>query len=211
MWLLRHGQTAWNAEQRIQGHLDIALDDTGRWQAQQLALALQDSCHQDAGGQGQGQRLQHIYSSDLQRAASTAQATALLLGLPVVQDPGLRERAFGSFEGLTHAEVQNNWPEAAKRWRERDESFAPPGGETGADFHARCVATASRLVARHPGQGVALFAHGGVLDALYRAATHQSLQAPRSWQLGNATINRLLWTGEAFSLVGWNDDAHLTS
>jgi 2,3-bisphosphoglycerate-dependent phosphoglycerate mutase len=209
VWVLRHGQTAWNAEQRIQGHLDIGLDDTGRWQAQQLAQALHSISRPDPSGQGLP--LQHIYSSDLQRAAATAQATAQLLGLPVVHDTRLRERAFGSFEGLTHTEVQNNWPEAAKRWRDRDPSFAPPGGETGADFYARCVGAATQLVAQHPGRNVALFAHGGVLDALYRAATHQSLQAPRTWQLGNATINRLLWTGEAFALVGWNDDSHLKS
>jgi 2,3-bisphosphoglycerate-dependent phosphoglycerate mutase len=197
--LLRHGQTAWNAEQRIQGHIDIGLDDTGRWQAQRLAQALQD------------QAIDRIYSSDLARAASTAAATAQLLGSPVVHHTGLRERCFGSFEGHTHTEVQIRWPAAAQRWHQRDPSFGPPGGETGASFHARCVATASQLVAQHPGQTVALFAHGGVLDALYRAATHQSLQAPRTWQLGNATINRLLWTGEAFTLIGWNDDAHLQS
>jgi probable phosphoglycerate mutase len=52
-------------------------------------------------------------------------------------------------------------------------------------------------------------AHGGVLDCLYRAATRLPLQAPRTWQVPNASINRLLWTPEGFTLVGWNDDAHL--
>jgi 2,3-bisphosphoglycerate-dependent phosphoglycerate mutase len=74
----------------------------------------------------------------------------------------------------------------------------------------RAVRTATQLVSAHPGGTVLLVSHGGVLDMLYRAATHQSVQAPRTWQLGNATINRLLWTGESFSLVGWDDDAHLT-
>ncbi len=71
------------------------------------------------------------------------------------------------------------------------------------------MAAASTLAARHPGQAIALVAHGGVLDCLYRAAAGVALQAPRSWQLGNAAINRLLWHGEGFVLVGWNDSAHL--
>ncbi|MFY9510798.1 MAG: histidine phosphatase family protein, partial [Rubrivivax sp.] len=77
------------------------------------------------------------------------------------------------------------------------------------DFYARCVAAATRLANRHPGQGIALVAHGGVLDCLYRAATHMALDAPRTWQLGNASVNRLLHSAEGLSLVGWNDTRHL--
>ena len=68
---------------------------------------------------------------------------------------------------------------------------------------------ARRLAQQHAGQTIALVCHGGVLDCLYRAATGQSLDAPRSWQLGNTSINRLLYTGSRFSLVGWNDQTHL--
>jgi probable phosphoglycerate mutase len=71
------------------------------------------------------------------------------------------------------------------------------------------VAAATRLVAAHPGQAVALVTHGGVLDCLYRAATRIDLQAPRSWQIGNAGIHRLLYSEEGFVLVGWNDLGHL--
>ena len=73
----------------------------------------------------------------------------------------------------------------------------------------RVLTTLDELAQQHLGQHIALVAHGGVLDILYRAATQQSLQAPRSWQLGNATINRLLWTPQSLTLVGWGDDAHL--
>lgn len=70
--------------------------------------------------------------------------------------------------------------------------------------------TTDTLAARHPGEHVVLVAHGGVLDVLYRAATRQALQAPRTWLLGNAAINRLLWTpGHGLSLVGWGDTLHL--
>jgi probable phosphoglycerate mutase len=71
------------------------------------------------------------------------------------------------------------------------------------------VATAERLAAAHPGELIALVGHGGVMDVLYRAATRLDIQAPRTWELGNAAINRLLWTPEGFTLVGWADTQHL--
>ena len=77
------------------------------------------------------------------------------------------------------------------------------------DFYERSVATALELAARHPGRTVVLVAHGGVLDCLHRAALRLPLQAPRTWQVPNAAINRLLHTADGFSMVGWNDGAHL--
>jgi probable phosphoglycerate mutase len=194
---IRHGQTAWNAEQRLQGHTDIALDTTGQWQAQQVAQALA------------GERLSAIYSSDLQRALHTAQALAQATGAAVHASAQLRERHFGFLEGCTFAEIEQRWPQDARWRRQRDVLARPGGGESLLQFSNRCVGAAMQLVARHPGGVVALVAHGGVLDCLYRAATGLGLQAPRSWELGNATINRLLWTPQGLSLVGWNDDQHL--
>lgn len=197
IFVLRHGQTAWNAGLRIQGQLDLPLDDTGRWQAARAAQALA------------GEPLAAIYSSDLQRALATAQALAASTGAPIVTDARLRERAFGRFEGLTYAEIHRDFPDEAERWRRREPGFGPGGGEALVPFYARCVDTVCELAAAHPGQAVAVVAHGGVLDCLYRAATGQGLSAPRSWQLGNATINRLLFNGEHLALVGWSDTAHL--
>ena len=194
---LRHGRTAWNADLRIQGHADEPLDETGRWQAARLAQALA------------GEGLAAIYSSDLQRAHATAQAVAAVAGLPVQTDAALRERAFGRFEGATFAEIEQRWPDEAQRWRRRDPGFGPQGGERLADFYARSVAAVARLAARHPGQAIAVVAHGGVLDCLYRAALRIALDAPRTWTLGNASINRLLYGSDGSVVVGWNDDAHL--
>ena len=194
---IRHGETAWNVGARIQGHLDIALNDTGRWQARRMAAALAD------------ERLDAIYTSDLQRALQTAQALADASGQTIVANAGLRERCFGEFEGLTFSEVELRWPDQGARWRKRDPRFGPPGGETLQRFYDRCVETVNRLAHGHPGQTIAMVAHGGVLDCLYRAATRIDLQAPRSWQLGNASINRLRYTPEGLTLVGWGDTGHL--
>jgi probable phosphoglycerate mutase len=194
---VRHGETAWNVDTRIQGQLDIPLNRNGRWQARQLAGAVAR------------EGLSAIYASDLGRAHETAQALAAATGLPVVTHEGLRERGFGIFEGLTFAEVEARWPEEALRWRRRDPDFGPPGGERLRDFYARCVATASELAARHPGEAIAVVAHGGVMDCLYRAASRAELSSPRTWQLGNASINRLLHTAAGFTLVGWSDTLHL--
>ncbi len=196
---VRHGETAWNVDTRIQGQIDIGLNATGLWQAERAGRALAD---EDIGV---------IYASDLARAWQTAEAIARPHGLAVQPEPRLRERAFGHLEGMSFAEIESMLPEDARRWRERDPEFEPVGGESLLTFRDRVTRVAAELAARHPGQLVTLVAHGGVMDVLYRAATRQELQAPRTWQLGNAAINRMLWTPEGFSLVGWSDIAHLAA
>ena len=195
--VLRHGQTDWNASGRIQGQLDIGLNDTGRRQAERLAEAL---AHES---------IDAVYSSDLLLARETAAPLARARGLEPKLDAGLRERGFGAFEGLDFAEIVRRYPEDAARWRRREPDFGPGGGERLADFYERSVTTALRIAATNPGGSIALVAHGGVLDCLYRAAIRLALDAPRTWQLANAGINRLLHTGEGFMLVGWNDVSHL--
>ncbi len=194
---IRHGETAWNVDTRIQGQLDVPLNDKGRWQAARLAEALA------------GEELVAIYSSDLQRAWQTAAPLAEAAGLVPRPERGLRERAFGVFEGLTWAEIERDHPEASERWRRRDPEFGPEGGERLAEFYARCVDCITALAQRHPGEAIAVVAHGGVLDCLYRAAARVELRAPRTWQLGNASINRVLHTPQGLTMVGWADTGHL--
>lgn len=194
---VRHGETAWNTESRVQGHTDIPLNRTGLWQAERVGMALA------------GEPVQAIYSSDLQRARLTAQAIGRSAGVPVHLEAGLRERHFGELEGLTHDEIHGRWPEQARRWRRRDPAYGPLGGETLTEFHERCVGHLRRLAQRHIGQTIVVVAHGGVLDCFYRAANGIDLTAPRSWAIGNATINRLLYSPDGLTMVGWADDAHL--
>lgn len=194
---VRHGETDWNRDTRIQGHTDIALSDKGRWQAEQLARALSE------------ESIAAFYASDLSRALDTAQATARVHGRPVTTHRGLRERAFGRFEGLTWAEIEAHHPAESMAWRKRVPDFAPPGGESLLQLRDRVIAAVNDLAVRHPGEQLMLVAHGGVLDVLYRAATRLDIQAPRSWDLTNTAVNRLLWTPEGLSLVGWADTGHL--
>ena len=194
---IRHGETAWNVDTRIQGHLDVSLNDVGLWQASQVARALMD------------EPIVAIYASDLLRAWQTAQAIASVAGCPLSAHVGLRERGFGEFEGRTYAEIEAIWPEMSLQWRRREPEWAPPGGESLATMRARVLQTVNTLAAQHLGGQIVLVAHGGVMDILYRLATGQELQAPRAWQLGNAAINRLLWTPEGLTLVGWADTGHL--
>ena len=196
---IRHGETAWNVDTRLQGHLDIPLNDVGMRQAQHLAQSL-----------AQGETIDAIYASDLSRAQNTAEAIAQRVGQTVSTHAGLRERHFGAFQGRTFAEIEVELPEHAWHWRKRTPDWTPPeGGESLLDLRERIVNTVDELAARHPGQHIVMVAHGGVLDILYRAATRLDLQAARTWDLTNTAVNRLLWTPLGLSLVGWGDTTHL--
>ena len=196
---IRHGETAWNVATRIQGQLDIPLNATGEWQAAQLAQALSAQESIDA-----------IYTSDLLRAYATAQAIGQAVKLPLQTNLGLRERGFGDFEAKTFAEIAMALPEDSMRWRKRDPHWAPPGGgESLVAMRERVLSTVDQLASSHLGGNIVLVAHGGVMDILYRAATRLDLQAPRTWDLSNTAVNRLLWTPEGLSLVGWADKSHI--
>ncbi|MBO7410625.1 MAG: histidine phosphatase family protein [Ottowia sp.] len=197
---IRHGETDWNAASRVQGHTNIALNARGLLQAERAAAAL-----------AQGDAPQCVYSSDLQRAMQTAQAVADATGAPLHAVPGLRERCFGRFEGHSFQELNERFPEEAEQWRRRVPEWAPPGGgESLLAFRARILDAVNTLAAAHLGQHIVIVSHGGALDVLYRAATGLGLQDARTWRLGNAALNRLLWTPESgLTLVGWADEAHL--
>lgn len=197
---IRHGETAWNVDTRIQGQLDIELNDVGHWQATRVGLALRE------------EDLSAIYSSDLMRAFQTAQAIAQHHSrsseLSVVGHIGLRERHFGHLQGQTWSEIESNWPEDAKLWRGRDPHWTPEGGESLTALRERISRSVNELAQQHLGEQIVLVAHGGVMDALYRLATGLPTEAPRAWHLGNAAINRLLWTPQGLTLLNWGDVSH---
>ncbi|HQR70328.1 MAG TPA: histidine phosphatase family protein [Burkholderiaceae bacterium] len=197
--VIRHGETAWNAEHRIQGHLDIPLSPAGMRQAACLAERLG------------GAAIDAVYSSELARAWLTAAPLAERLGLEIVSDTRLRERSFGLFEGLTLDEIATQHPEAFRRWRERDPAWTVEGGESGLDLIDRVLEALHDIVARHPGGTVAVVTHGGVLDVVYRAARTLPWDAPRQHQMLNASINRLSAAAPplTINIIDWADVAHL--
>ena len=190
---IRHGETSWNRTARYQGQEDIALNEAGFSQANDIARALSDT------------PLDALYTSDLKRAYQTAAA----LALPAVCLPELREQHFGVFQGFTGTEIAQRWPDDSAKWHQRVADFGPQGGETRQAFSQRCVAALARLAQAHAGQTIAVVCHGGVLDCLYRAASGLSMEVPRTWSLENAAINRLAFDGHRFSILAWGDTAHL--
>ncbi|KWE62645.1 phosphoglycerate mutase [Burkholderia ubonensis] len=199
---IRHGETAWNRIKRIQGHIDIPLADSGLAQAQRLAVRLARETRD-------GARVDAIYSSDLMRAQQTAQPAADALGLPLVLRAGLRERAYGIFQGHDSTEIEARFPDAYAAWQTRDPGFEPEGGESQRAFYHRVLHALEPIVAAHPGGRIACVAHGGVLDCVYRFANGLDLAAPRNYQLLNTSINVVDYVDGCANVVQWADVSHL--
>lgn len=199
--LIRHGETAWNAIKRLQGHLDIPLNEEGKRQAAALGRALRE------------ESLDAIISSDLQRARQTAQAIAAPRGMAVQIDRDLRERCYGAFEGMLYAEISQRYPEAYAAWQAREiDARFPPGvhvAETLAEFAERAVSTIMRIAREGKYRRVALVSHGGVLESAYRAAQGLGYAHARDFDVFNASVNRFIWDGSALKLAQWGDITHL--
>lgn len=197
--LVRHGETAWNAERRLQGHLDIPLNETGNVQAQATASRL--ATH----------TFDVVYCSDLIRARQTAEAAGAALGLEVELDSGLRERHYGAFQGLTYDEAAQTYPEAYQRFHSREPDFSFPGeGESLRAFAERIAATLGTIVARHAGRQILIVTHGGVLDIAHRLATGKALDAHRDFGIPNAALNWIAHDAAGWRLLRWADQEHLT-
>src|SRR5450830_49325 len=200
--LIRHGETDWNVDKRLQGHIDIALNAEGQHQAAALGRALAQ------------EPLDAIYASDLQRARDTAQAVALLQGRTVQIDAGLRERCYGGFEGLQHADIAQRYPADFAAWKARELDARYPAGErvaeTMREFSQRAVAAVRRLANTGNHRKIAIVTHGGVLECVYRWAMQSGFAQARDFDIFNASINRLQWDGARMHVQQWADIAHLT-
>ena len=194
---VRHGETDWNAEKRIQGHIDVPLNETGR--AQALATAFGVAHHSFAA----------LYASDLGRAWQTAQAAAERLGLDVRPAPGLRERNYGIFQGLTADEGEQLHPAAYARYAARDPDYDFETGESLRGFADRVVAGVEWLVRHHADQTILAVSHGGVLDIIYRKATGRTLEAPRDFKIPNCALNWFAIDAHGWHLQTWADRHHL--
>ena len=195
--LIRHGETDWNAEKRVQGQIDIDLNAAGEAQARAIAEGLRE------------QVFAAVYSSDLLRAWNTAQIA--MAGRQIAVSPAsiLRERDFGVLQGLTAAEASLVNPVAHRHHQARTSDYACENGESLLAFSARVMVGLTALAARHRGETVLAFTHGGVLDVVYRAATGRALDVPRDFLLSNAALNWLDYRDGSWQLIAWADRRHL--
>jgi broad specificity phosphatase PhoE len=189
--MLRHGQTDYNADSRMQGQLESELTDLGRAQAVAAAEVL-----------AKRQPLL-IVSSDLRRAYDTAVALGERTGLQVHVDTRLRETNLGDWQGLTHQEVDANAPGARQAWRD-DATWAPHGGESRIDVADRSVPLVAELVAAEhewgiedPDRPLVLVAHGGLIAALTAALLDLPVDSwPVLGGMGNASWAQLSGHGD---------------
>jgi probable phosphoglycerate mutase len=195
--MVRHGETAWNAEGRVQGQTDVPLNEVGQAQARAVAAALA------------GERFDAIYASDLARVRQTAEPAAERLGLPVALDAALRERHYGMFERHTYVEVRERYPAEYARFRDKDPDFDFGTGEALGAFERRALACVAALIERHAGGSILVFTHGGVLEMVYRRATARGLSTPRDFEIPNAALNRLEALPGAWRVTAWAEVAHL--
>jgi len=195
--VVRHVETEWNRDGRIQGHMDSPLTSEGITQAQALARRLGEI------------QFDLLVSSDLGRASATAAYIATETKLPVLFDARLRERNYGIFQGLTRPEAQAKFPEAYRRYRDEDVNFAIPGGESTQDAFDRSLGCLEELAAQRAGQRILVVTHGGVLDGLYRHTTGLPHVGSRVFKMVNGSINGFSYECGVWRLDFWADVAHL--
>jgi probable phosphoglycerate mutase len=196
--LVRHGETEWNAEGRVQGQTDIPLSAVGLAQAQ---AAAEELCRHDFSA---------VYSSDLMRVRQTAEPTARRLALPLQLDPALRERHYGIFERLLYTEVRSRYPEHYARFQRKDPDYDFETGESLRTFYERSLNVVKAIVARHPGEQVLVFTHGGVLEMVYRFARSFGLESPRDFGIPNCGVNWVEITTHGWDVQCWADIGHLS-
>ena len=197
MLLVRHGQSTWNREHRIQGQLDPPLSDEGRRQAEHVGRRLR------------GRRLAGFYASDLRRAFETAELIGAAIGLAPEPTPGLREIYLGEWEGLRTEELAERYPEAWAGWTNEPNWDLVPGGESAALFETRIAGALDVIFRRHDRGEVLVVTHGGVIQiALHRVVGRPS-RGLFPFKIQNASISVIEKRDGHLIIGGVNDVAHL--
>lgn len=195
--MIRHGQSTWNREHRIQGQLDPPLSEEGRHQAELLA------------GRFLGRSFSGLYASDLKRAWETAEILGRTLKLQAEARPGLREIYLGDWEGLNTQDIAERYPEAWASWVEEPDWDVVPGGEGAAWFETRAAAALDEILERHVAGDVLVVTHGGVIQiALHRVVGRPS-RGLFPFKIQNASITQIEKREGRMVIAGVNDIAHL--
>lgn len=199
LYLIRHGETDWNADGRIQGHSDIDLNARGQEQARRLAARMAEEGEFAA-----------IYSSPLQRAYRTAESLRRALNLSIISDVRLLERSLGQLEGLTMSEIQLRFPEVHRAWHDGGTRPHIPGEETREDFVRRVQTFIADVRAKHPEGRIAVVTHGGTINMLLMASLNLDVERPLPFWIDNASMNIVQWGERGARLRLLNDTCHLS-
>lgn len=197
IYLVRHGQTAWNREEIFRGRTDIPLDETGLKQAEM------------AGEYFKEMKIEAIYSSPLSRAFRTAEKIAQFHHLEVQPLEGLTDMSFGTWEGQAHEEIKRKDPETYRQWRERPHLARLPGGETLDDVRRRAMAALEEVIERHPEETLLLVSHRVVNKVLICGIL--GIDNSHFWQIAQDTtaINLIRYENRHYVLALMNETCHL--
>ena len=199
--LIRHGESVWNGERRIQGNQDPVLSDRGWRQADLLAAGLTGRLPKSVAA---------IYTSPLRRAAETAERIAGAFELPIVPEPDFREMCLGRWEGMTVAEIQAAFPGTYERWLADPLTHPAPGGEKLEAFFARVVGAFARMRESRPEAEGILVSHGGVVKALLCHVLGLDMRALFRIKQDNTAVNQIELDRDVRRVLLVNDTCHLT-
>jgi broad specificity phosphatase PhoE len=195
--LVRHGQSTWNHEHRIQGQLDPPLSDQGRRQAAQLGRRLA------------GRRFSGFYSSDLRRAFETSQVIGEALGIEPSPMAELREIYLGEWEGLLTEELAVRFPQAWAGWTQEPDWDLVPGGEGSAAFEARVKVAVDSLFNRHQEGDVLVVTHGGVIQVALHHVVGRPGRGIFPFRMQNTSMSVIEKRNGRLVVSGVNDIGHL--
>ena len=195
--LIRHGQSTWNREHRIQGQLDPPLSNEGRRQAELVGRRLS------------GRSFAGFYSSDLKRAFETAELIGTAIGARPQSETSLREIFLGDWEGLRTEEIAERFPEAWARWVEEPDWDVVPGGEGAALFDARVAGALDDIFRRHAHGDVLVVTHGGVIQVALHRIVGRPPQGLFPFKIQNASISLIEKRERRMVIGGVNDIGHL--
>ncbi len=195
--LIRHGETLWNTESRIQGHLDSPLTQTGFSQAKNLAQRFKS------------EEIAALYSSDLGRAYDTARYISEIKGLPILVKPCLRERNFGILQGVQKKNLASEYPEIFRYYQSHDPDYVIPEGESIKQFSQRCVECIEKLAQQCAGKRILIITHGGVLVSLFKHTLALPVDAQRRFVSSNTSVNIFSYQNGKWMLEVWGDLSHL--
>jgi probable phosphoglycerate mutase len=197
--LIRHGETDWNSERRIQGHSDTPLNARGIEQAEQLAARVASE-----------EKIDALYASPLARARVTAEIVARQAGVVVIPDDRLKEKSFGELEGLSFAEIEQRFPNLFRQWSESATHLPLPGEEILGDFQSRVQSFLDDIRAQHNDDArIAVVTHGGTINMMLNTLIGYDINKRWAFWFDNASLSRIELTNARARIHLLNDTCHL--